>query len=140
MRAFLRLCVPLMTACVLARGDAGVLIASGKDRPDSKVLSLAEMEIDPEVVRIIPEGMDTPILIGEVMPADGDPSGTLPEADRQTYEAGLACFLAGDWAGFRRVTAGLTGDGPTEFVTKFILSHPDEASPADWNGGIAVKK
>lgn len=93
-----------------------------------------------KVVRIIPEGMDKPILIGEVMPADGDPSGTLPEADRQTYEAGLACFLAGDWAGFRRTTAGLTGDGPTEFVTKFILSHPDEAPPPDWHGGIAVKK
>lgn len=46
MRAFLKLCVPLMTACALARGDAGVLIASGHDRPDSKILSLAEMEID----------------------------------------------------------------------------------------------
>ena len=46
MRALLKLCVPLMTACALARGDAGVLIAGGKDRPDSKVLSLAEMEID----------------------------------------------------------------------------------------------
>jgi len=46
MRALLKLCVPLMTACALARGDAGVLIAGGKDRPDSKILSLAEMEID----------------------------------------------------------------------------------------------
>jgi len=46
MRTLLKLCVPLMTACALARGDAGVLIASGKDRPDSKILSLAEMEID----------------------------------------------------------------------------------------------
>jgi Ca-activated chloride channel family protein len=46
MRAYLKLCIPLMTACALARGDAGVLIASGHDRPDSKILSLAEMEID----------------------------------------------------------------------------------------------
>ena len=46
MKAFLKLCVPLMTACALARGDAGVLIASGHDRPDSSVLSLEEMEID----------------------------------------------------------------------------------------------
>ena len=46
MRTLWKLCVPLMTACALARGDAGVLIASGKDRPDSKILSLAEMEID----------------------------------------------------------------------------------------------
>ncbi len=46
MRALLKLCVPLMTACALARGDAGVLISIGHDRPDSNVLSLAEMEID----------------------------------------------------------------------------------------------
>jgi Ca-activated chloride channel family protein len=46
MKAILKLCVPLMTACALARGDAGVLIANGHDRPDSSVLSLAEMEID----------------------------------------------------------------------------------------------
>ena len=46
MRAFLKLCVPLMTACALARGDAGVLIANGHDRPDAAILSLAEMEID----------------------------------------------------------------------------------------------
>ena len=46
MRAFLKLCVPLMTACALARGDAGVLIANGHDRPDASVLSLEEMEID----------------------------------------------------------------------------------------------
>ncbi len=46
MRAFLKLCVPLMTACALARGDSGVLIASGHDRPESNILSLAEMEID----------------------------------------------------------------------------------------------
>jgi Ca-activated chloride channel family protein len=35
-----------MAACTLARGDAGVLIASGHDRPDGNILSLAEMEID----------------------------------------------------------------------------------------------
>lgn len=46
MRAFWKLCIPLMTACALARGDAGVLIAGGHDRPDSSILSLAEMEID----------------------------------------------------------------------------------------------
>ena len=46
MKALLKLSIPLITACALARGDAGVLIASGKDRPDSKILSLAEMEID----------------------------------------------------------------------------------------------
>ena len=46
MKAFLKLCVPLMTACALARGDAGVLIANGHDRPDAAILSLAEMEID----------------------------------------------------------------------------------------------
>jgi Ca-activated chloride channel homolog len=46
MRAILHACVALMAACALARGDAGVLIASGHDRPDSNILSLAEMEID----------------------------------------------------------------------------------------------
>jgi len=46
MKPLLKLCVPLMTACALARGDAGVLIANGHDRPDSTVLSLAEMQID----------------------------------------------------------------------------------------------
>ncbi|MGO9230768.1 MAG: VIT domain-containing protein [Bryobacteraceae bacterium] len=46
MKPLLKLCVPLMTACALARGDAGVLIANGHDRPDSTVLPLAEMQID----------------------------------------------------------------------------------------------
>jgi Ca-activated chloride channel homolog len=46
MRTLLGLCVPLMAFCALARGDAGVLIANGHDRPDSNILSLAEMEIN----------------------------------------------------------------------------------------------
>jgi len=46
MRGLLKLLVPLMAGCLLARGDAGVLIASGHDRPDSNILSLAEMDID----------------------------------------------------------------------------------------------
>ena len=46
MRALLKLCAALIAACALVRGDAGVLIASGHDRPDSSILSLAEMEID----------------------------------------------------------------------------------------------
>ncbi|MGB7762495.1 MAG: VIT and VWA domain-containing protein [Bryobacteraceae bacterium] len=46
MKALLKLSIPLLTACALARADAGVLIASGHDRPDSAIFSLAEMQID----------------------------------------------------------------------------------------------
>src|SRR5579864_5083713 len=46
MRGILQFCVPFLVVCTLARGDAGVLIANGHDKPDSNVLSLAEMEID----------------------------------------------------------------------------------------------
>ncbi len=95
-----------------------------------------------KVARIVPEGMEKPVLVGEILPPDVAGSGTISEVNRKLYEAALDRFEAGDWATFRRVTADLTDDGPVEFMTKFIDTNatPDGRPPEGWSGGIPVLK
>ncbi len=96
-----------------------------------------------KVARVIPEGMDKPVLIGELMPPEGTgPTRALSEAHRKIYEAALDRFLAGDWATFLRVTSELEEDGPVDFVKRYISTHctPEGRPPEDWSGGIPVMK
>lgn len=46
MKPLLKLCAALAAVCAMARGDGGVLIPTGRDRPDRRVFSLDEMAID----------------------------------------------------------------------------------------------
>ena len=97
MRAFWKLCIPLMTACALARGDAGVLIAGGHDRPDSSILSLAEWGAQ------------------SYLPLENN------SVERLYEFSGLALAAASVWLGIKRNWDGIVNTG-SAFFAIFLFS------------------
>jgi adenylate cyclase len=91
------------------------------------------------VARVTPQGLAAPVLIAELLPPEGEPGPNLSETNRKVYEAAMARFLDGDWAGFRQRVGNFPKDGPVEFDRRFIEQHP-AGPPADWDGGIPVSK
>lgn len=94
------------------------------------------------VATVLPQGLAAPVPISELLPPDGEAGPNLSETNRRMYEAGLDRFLAGDWAGFRRVAATFPPDGPLDFVAKFVEANATAGGgpPAGWDGGIPVMK
>jgi adenylate cyclase len=94
------------------------------------------------VARVLPQGLTSPILIGELLPPDGEAGPNLWEANRKMYEGALDRFLAGDWLGFRRMAQGFPSDGPMSFLLNYVDAHaePDGRPPASWDGSIPIAK
>jgi adenylate cyclase len=94
------------------------------------------------LAKVVPQGMSAPVLIGELLPPDGEAGPNLWEANRKMYEGALDRFLAGDWAGFRRVAGGFPPDGPMAFLARYVDDNagPDGRPPAGWDGGVPVAK
>ena len=94
------------------------------------------------VAKVLPQGLSSPVMIGELLPPDGEAGPNLSETNRRMYEGALDRFLAGDWVGFRRVASTFPADGPMAYVVKYVeqSAGPDGRPSADWNGGIPVAK
>src|SRR5204863_308346 len=89
---------------------------------------------------VLPKGIPVPVMVSELLPLVGEVGSTLTEEHRRRYEAALRSFRAGDWPEFLNQARGMPSDGPTEFVTRYILANraADGKAPADWGGGIPV--
>jgi adenylate cyclase len=87
--------------------------------------------------KVLPAGMQTPVLVSELLPPVGPDA--LPEPKRLDYESALDAFLAGRWPDTRNLLRFSGQDGPGEVLLAFMQRHPD-GPPPDWDGVIPLEK
>ena len=89
------------------------------------------------VAKVLPYGMQTPLLVSELLPPAG-PESILTDEHIEAYELALDSFLAGDWANaFRLLHKVPAEDQVKDFITVTIAQHR-RVAPADWNGVIEL--
>lgn len=89
------------------------------------------------LARVRPKGMDTPLLIHELLPPEieGD---KVSETVRLNYEAALEAIISGRWSeGIERLNAVPDDDGPKLFLLAHMTKH-DNTPPADWDGAFSL--
>lgn len=89
------------------------------------------------LARVRPKGMDTPLLIHELLPAEieGD---KVSETVRLNYEAALEAVIAGRWGeGLERLNAVPDDDGPKQFLIAHMAKH-NNTPPAEWDGAFSL--
>jgi adenylate cyclase len=91
------------------------------------------------LARVKPYGLDTPILVSELLPP-------LTETPEQTdehltqYETALDSFIAGNWAETLRLLHRLPPDDRVkDFLMVFIVQN-NYSAPVNWNGVIALDR
>src|SRR5262249_1354977 len=89
------------------------------------------------VARVRPYGLQTPILISELLPASVEP-GAMTEQERKDYEAALDAFQEGRWDDTANLLARLRGERGADFLTSYIKRHSHKP-PADWDGIINME-
>lgn len=89
------------------------------------------------VAKVIPFGMQTPVVVSELLPPFG-PQSVLQDEHLDAYEAALDHFIAGDWhQAFRWLHRVPAEDQVKDFLTVTIAQHQRQA-PRDWQGYIAL--
>jgi adenylate cyclase len=87
--------------------------------------------------RVQPFGLETPLLVSELLP----PAGELPELTDehlQQYEAGVEAFIAGDWeSAYAHLHAMPPSDRAQDFLTLRIAEH-NRVAPAGWDGVVKL--
>jgi adenylate cyclase len=89
------------------------------------------------VARVRPYGMQTPILISELLPASVEP-GAMKEQERKDYEAALDAFQEGRWDDAAKLLERLRGVRGADFLSCCMERHSHEP-PADWDGIINME-
>ncbi len=90
------------------------------------------------LARVRPKGMDTPLIIHELLPpeVEGD---NVSETVRLNYEAALDAILSGRWGeGIERLNAVPDDDGPKRFLLARMAEH-NNMPPADWDGAFNLE-
>jgi adenylate cyclase len=89
------------------------------------------------VARVRPYGMQTPLMVSELLPPAVDDS-TLSDAHIEAYELALEHFQAGRWHdAFRFLHQVPADDQVKDFLTVFIAQHR-RTPPHDWAGVIEL--
>ena len=89
------------------------------------------------LARVRPKGMDTPLLVHELLPAEVE-DDKVSEVARLNYEAALEMIIGGRWSeGLERLNAVPDDDGPKNFLIAQMAKHNDTA-PADWDGAFSL--
>jgi adenylate cyclase len=89
------------------------------------------------LARVRPKGMETPLLIHELLPpeAEGD---KVTETVRLNYEAALEAIIAGRWGeGLERLDAVPDIDGPKQFLLAQMAKH-NNTPPSHWDGAFSL--
>lgn len=90
------------------------------------------------LARIRPYGLETPLVVNELLPpAAADP---LHSAENLAdYEAALTAFLSGDWnAAYEKLHRIPPQDLGKDFLVSYILQH-NHSPPPDWDGVIRLE-
>ena len=89
------------------------------------------------VARVLPYGMQTPLVVSELLPPAG-PASILTAEHVAAYEQALEHFLAGQWPeAFRLLHQVPAEDQVKDFLTVYIAQHRRTAPP-DWRGVIEL--
>jgi adenylate cyclase len=89
------------------------------------------------LARVKPYGMDTPLIVSELLPpADQYPA--LSDEHLASYEAALDAFLKGDWStAYTCLHQVPPQDLGKDFLTGFIIQH-NHTPPPGWDGVIPL--
>lgn len=88
------------------------------------------------LARVRPKGMDTPLLIHELLPAEVE-GDKVSETVRLNYEAALEAIIGGRWSeGLERLNAVPDDDGPKQFLVAHMAKH-NNTPPANWDGAFS---
>ncbi len=89
------------------------------------------------VAKVLPYGMQTPLVVSELLPPAG-PASILSDEHIYAYETALEHFQAGQWPeAFRLLHQVPAEDRVKDFLTVYIAQHRRTAPP-DWHGVIEL--
>jgi adenylate cyclase len=87
--------------------------------------------------KVLPYGMDTPVLVSELLPPFGEGS-ELTAAHVEQYEAGVAAFLEGRWdEAYRHLHQMPASDRAQDFLLQQITAR-NRLPPVDWDGIVRL--
>jgi adenylate cyclase len=90
------------------------------------------------LAKVRPYGLETPLVVSELILPAGAPHSVLADADLTNYEAALEAFLAGEWVRAYELLHRLPPqDRGKDLLTGFILQH-NHAPPPGWDGVIPL--
>jgi adenylate cyclase len=91
------------------------------------------------VTRVRPRGIDSPVEMFAIMPAEGE-WDRLSESELQNYDRAARALEAGFWVEADRLLQKLPPhDGPANFL-RLALHDLGKTPPADWNGAVPVDR
>ena len=89
------------------------------------------------VARVLPYGINTPLMVSELIPPEG-PDSILTNAHVAAYEQAVDALQAGQWSeAFRLLHQVPAEDRVKDFLTVFIAQH-GRTPPADWQAFIPM--
>lgn len=89
------------------------------------------------LAKVQPYGMETPILVSELLPPTGHDS-ELTDEQIATYEQGVANFVSGQWEDAYRLLHSMpSNDQAQDFLLATIAQH-NRRAPANWAGVIEL--
>jgi adenylate cyclase len=89
------------------------------------------------LAKVLPYGLETPVLVSELLPSYGEGSELTDEHVAQ-YEAGVAAFLAGRWdEAYRFLHQMPASDRAQDFLLQHITAH-NRLPPPEWDGVIRL--
>ena len=89
------------------------------------------------VLKVLPYGMQTPLVVSELLAPEG-PSSILKDEHIIAYESALEHFMAGEWAeSFRWLHQVPAEDRVKDYLFAYIAQHR-RTPPANWHGIIEL--
>ena len=90
------------------------------------------------VAKVLPYGMNTPLMVSELLPPESARGSVLSDQHISLYEKALDGFQDGNWnEAFRLLHQVPAEDRVKDFLTVYIAQH-GRVAPPDWNGTIRL--
>jgi adenylate cyclase len=89
------------------------------------------------LARVLPYGMDTPVMVSELLPAEAD-LPELTDAHVAEFERGVEHFIAGQWEEAYRALHSMP---PVDRAQDFLLHHITQSgrsAPRGWDGIVRL--
>ena len=113
---------------ILLDATTAETVRNDMDRTEGRVRQLA---------RVLPYGMETPVLVSELLPPESD-WPELTDAHLQRFEEGVDHFIRGHWDEAYHCLHGMPADDRAQdFLAMLIVQH-NRTAPADWDGVVRL--
>jgi adenylate cyclase len=90
------------------------------------------------LARVIPFGMDAPVMVNELLPGEAD-YPELTAEHLETYDAAVQSFIAGDWnEAYRALRSMPPGDRAQDFLM-LQIARANRVAPPDWTGVVRLE-